>query len=542
MPTHELPWTTFHAELAMGIAALFGSVSVLSALRGRVVAMPSLTVFAAAVSMTPLLQLLVGTIRFAGDAILSSLYLFSFAMTVAISFHAARLWSGRRVLDACAWVVVLAAIASSGMALGQWQMSDGLPLLVNTLAPLSRPYANLLQPNLLATLLVLGLVGVACLFDNRRISAAVSLLTAALISFGLILAQSRAAWLELAVISLVVIAKRRALTGSLGLRHFAIGAMLLILAQLAWMVLDPLSAHPVARDATVSTASTGNRITHWHEMAVAMLRRPWSGYGWMGVVSAQYDVAAAFPATHEILGYSHNLVLDLLVCTGIPLGLIIVGWLLVWLWGVATSATDSTALLALVALMAMLSHAQVEYPLAYTYFLLPAGVLCGLLCADGPTASVRVVPAWLSPMLLCGAASLLFVVSVDYLTVEQQMMRLRFEQARIGLHAPQSTLPPIRLLSQFDALLQFARTPERKDMTELQLGEMRQTVARFPSGANMVRLAAALALNNQSEEAVQVLRRVCKLEPEATCQNLTALWAVLGARQPAIQRVTWPSA
>ena len=540
MPTHELPWPAFHAELAMALAALLGSVGVLWALRGRMGNIPVLAIVVSVVAMTPLLQLLTGTVRFVGDAILSSLYLFGFAAMIVVGHHAARLWSGRRVLEACAWTVLLASIASSGMALAQWQLPDELPLFVNQLVPLSRPYANLSQPNLLASLLVLGLLSIACLFDNGRIGAMVGLSTAWLLSFGLILAQSRAAWLELLIIAAMAICKRRGLTGRLRLRHFAVGALLLLLAQLGWMHLDPLSGQSVARDAVSSATSTGVRITHWQEMVAALLQRPWMGYGWMGVVSAQYTVAAGFPPTQEILAYSHNLVLDLLIWTGIPAGLVITFWLSAWMWRVARNAAEPSAVLALAALLAMVVHAQVEYPLAYTYFLLPAGVLCGLLSAGAANSSVRTVPAWLSPLLLSGATAVLAVVSADYLAFEQQLRLLRMDQARIGLGAPREAIAPIRLLTQLDAMLRFGRTPERENMSADQLDEMRATVARFPSGPNLIRLAAALAMNHRPDEAKSVLQLVCKLEPEWMCQGMEGLWTALGARQQAIQRVAWP--
>jgi len=540
MPTHELPWPAFHAELAMALAAVLGSLGVLHVLRGQAVTIPALAIVISIVATTPLLQFAAGTVRFAGDAALSSLYLFSFAVMVVMGHHAARLWSGRRVLEACAWTVLLASIASSGMALAQWLLQDDLPLLVNRLAPLARPYANLLQPNLLATLLVLGLLSIACLFDGRRIGAVASLLATGLLGCGLALAQSRAAWLELAVLTVLVIGRRCALTGRLGWRHLAAGAALLVLTGLAWTVLDPLSNQSVARDAADTANSTGNRLTHWREMVEAVLQHPWSGHGWMGVTAAQYTVAAGFPATHETMGYSHNLILDLLVWIGVPVGLAITFWLGAWLWRVARNTTESSSLLALAAVTALVVHAQVEYPLAYTYFLLPVGVLCGLLSASTFPAPVRAIPVWLSLLLLSGAAAVLAVVALDYLTFEQQLRRLRFDQARIGLDTPRPASVPIRLLTQLDAMLRFAQTPERENMTEAELDEMRGTVARFPSGANMVRLAAALAINHRPDEAVQVLQRVCKLESEVGCRNMEGLWTALGDRRPAIRQVAWP--
>lgn len=541
LPTHEFPWTSFHSEFTMAAASLLAMWGVLAGCRGRLVTVPGLALFSLVLAVTPLLQLLFGKIAFAGDAVLASLYLVSFAAMVVAGYHATQRWSGRSVLEAFAWTVLVAALVSAGLVVYQWQRLDFLGEFASAVAAGERPYANLNQPNQLAALVVLGFVAIACLFDGRRIGAVAAILATCLLGLGMAPAQSRAAWLELAVILVLVVIKRRALTGRLNLRHLAIGLLLVSASYIAWACLDSFAAQSVARDVALSSASTSIRLIHWREMIDALSRAPWSGYGWMGVSSAQYAVVVDYPATHEALIYSHNLVLDLLVWMGLPLGLAIVGYLIVWLWRVGSRVADSTALLALAALLSLVLYAQVEFPLAYMFFLLPAGALAGVLSATTLPKSVRPMPAWVAPTGSAAAALALALVLCDYLESEQQLQLIRFDQAHIGRHLPRPASSPIRLLTQMDALLRFARTPEREGMSDAELREMGHVVQRHPSGPNLVRYAAALAINGQPDAASEVLQRVCKYALPLDCDALQRLWGALGAQRAAIQQVAWPA-
>jgi O-antigen ligase len=541
LPTHEVPWTSFHSEFAMAAAGLLAMWGVLAGRQGRLVALPGLALFSLVLAVTPLLQLLFGKIVFAGDAVLASLYLVSFAAMVVAGYHATQRWSAPVVLEAFAWTVLVAALVSAGLVAYQWQRLEFLGEFASAVTAGERPYANLNQPNQLAALVVLGFVAVACLFDGRRIGVVGAVLATGLLGLGLAPAQSRAAWLELAVVLVVVVIKRRALTGRLGLLHLAIGLLLVAASYLAWAFLDASAAQAVARDPVLIATSTSNRLIHWRAMIDALARAPWSGYGWMGVSSAQYAVVTHYPATYEIVNFSHNLVLDLLVWTGVPFGLAIVGYLVTWLWRVASRVMDSTALLALAALLTLVSYAQVEFPLAYTLFLLPAGALAGLLCATTLPKWVRPMPVWVMPTGSAAGAVVLALVLCDYLEVERQLQVIRFNQAHIGLHRPRTAESPIRLLTQLDALLRFARTPEREGMSDAELREMGHVAQRYPSSPNLVRYAAALAINGQQDAAVQVLRRICKLALPPECDAMQRLWDSLGGRYEAIRQVAWPT-
>lgn len=66
----------------------------------------------------------------------------------------------------------------------------------------------------------------------------------------------------------------------------------------------------------------------WHQMLLAIKEQPLLGYGWNQVGVAQLSVYLDYPTT-EWTEHSHNILLDLLIWNGIPLGILIIGFYMV---------------------------------------------------------------------------------------------------------------------------------------------------------------------------------------------------------------------
>ena len=135
----------------------------------------------------------------------------------------------------------------------------------------------------------------------------------------------------------------------------------------------------------------------------------------------------------------------------------------------------------------------------------------------------------------------LAVVTWDYLAIEEDINSLRYERARIGLDHPQRVLSKPLLLTQLGAYTRFARTAEHAAMSAPELAAMATVVQRFPSGPNLVRYAAALAMNDRPALASEALRDVCKMSRAAGCDEMKRLWRALGETRPALAKVPWPS-
>ena len=138
-----------------------------------------------------------GLITYSGDALVSSLFLtgvgFAWwlgARTVFVSDE------GERMLILAAILMVVAACASSGMAGLQWLSHEKDMWFFIAERGTNRPYANLAQPNLLATLLVMGFVFAYLLYLRRHLQTWQLSAIAAWLSFGLIMTESRAGLLS----------------------------------------------------------------------------------------------------------------------------------------------------------------------------------------------------------------------------------------------------------------------------------------------------------------------------------------------------------
>jgi O-antigen ligase len=135
----------------------------------------------------------------------------------------------------------------------------------------------------------------------------------------------------------------------------------------------------------------GTRLTHWATIIDAIGQRPWFGYGWGQVGVAQQQAALSHGASGEWLSFSHNVVLDLMVWSGVPIGGLVTLGCVYWLYAQVRSCRDAGTLMALSAIAALATHALLEYPLAYAYFLLPLGLLVGMQ-RIAPSATARSRP------------------------------------------------------------------------------------------------------------------------------------------------------
>lgn len=538
-PNHYPPWGSFHAEWAM--AGAF-SLALLAALHPRLppVALSPLTATGLALAALPLLQCATGLITYAGDAWMGTAYLLGFALSVWVGQRLAASFGVERVLQGLSGLLIVASLVSMGLALYQWLRLTGLGILAIDLPPNGRPFANLGQPNHLATLLFLGLCGILLLYEARRIGAVCLGVSTAFFTFGLAMTTSRTAWLAMALLVVGLLALRR----RAGLRFGAVGALGLGAVFVAWLVAWPWinDALLLSGGRTLSTQTqAGPRTILWSTALEAIRQRPWFGYGWDQAIVAQSDVILRQPSHGRLMGNAHNLLLDLLLWVGIPLGAALFGGLLVWGWRHLRRASDAAAVGVLAMLAGVFAHAMVELPLSYTYFLLPAGLLAGLLDFRHPPARPRPAPVgWmLAPAAL--AVALFGFVSVEYLRVEDNVRTLRMEVARIGTGRIVSQAPELHLLTQWEAYLQVARIEPKPGMSAEELARMAVVLRRFPYLRAQFDLAVAQALNNRPAEAAETWRRLCNLHWPHECRRKIEEWRELAHdRYPQLSSIALP--
>ena len=536
-PGHYPPWPSFQAEF---VACAAGSLIGVGVALQRKTRWSWLAVVTLLTATVPLLQTAFGQILFVSDGVLSAAYAAAFALSMVAGMTLA---NSRRseLLDGLTTAFVVAAIASGGIALAQW-LQVGHDLFVTDLRPGDRPYANLAQPNHLATLLALGVVGLLRWFEARRIGRFTASLGTAWLGIGLVLTQSRTGWLFVALMVVWCAAGRRRAGLRLQLPAVAIGAAAFAagVASLA-AVNDALLLAPLGISLEEHTKS-GVRWIHWQTLADGLWQSPWFGYGWSQVTLAQQAAAQNYPMTGEQLLNSHNLVLDLLLWNGIPLGAILVVALVVWfvLQVKASRTPDQWVLLAGVG--AVFIHALLEYPLNYMYFLLPTGLMMGAL--DGLNERSR---GWSVPRLgfalpLVTLVGLFAWVSIEYAKVEAAAWQLRMVSARIGVDRVSTAPPPdVLLLDALREFQRFATTEAKAGMTEQELDWMRTVSHRFAYAPSMLRFALAAGLNGHPEEARRTLVLLCKMNPAPRCEEGRTAWHELQQKYAVLRGVQMPA-
>ena len=199
LPNHYPPWLAFHANALVACALSLIALRGLYMARGTVgITRGGFVLILAAA--TPWVQHWLGLLPLPSDAALISLCLLGAAFAYIVGLH----WSKFNHLRPAAYVLTAMAIAaaiSAGLASYQWLgFARDLGLMDIWILPFSegtRPYANMGQPNQLASLLICGLLGIAWIRHTGAIGNTMSLALAAWIVWGIALTESRTALLTL---------------------------------------------------------------------------------------------------------------------------------------------------------------------------------------------------------------------------------------------------------------------------------------------------------------------------------------------------------
>jgi O-antigen ligase len=536
LPNHYLPWAAFHADTWVSLILGLGMAGII--LRSPAPMMWHWTSLLAAVLVgVPFIQYLFNLLPFVGQAWISSAYLLGFLLAL---LNGAR-WesvSPSQLADGLFFSIGVASVLSVGLQLHQWLGLDGLELLSMGLSG-TRPYANLGQPNQLGTLLLWGLLACGWGAVTRKIKAPAAILMACYLLFGIALTQSRTAWLGLLLL-LVAVWYWRKLWSSKWMPWVVTGLSLyFLLCNLALPLIgDTLQM--------TGTHNLENRLhgelrpAAWRLFIDAILERPWFGYGLTSVASAQLAVTLQHPSLGVAFGHAHSLILDLMLWFGIPIGLLASTSLAYWFSKCLRSIANGGDAILLMVVVVVGNHAMFELPLHYAYFLLPTGLVIGIL---NTRISKRVVfrsSRWVLLAILAVSAIVVSLVIHDYFQVEANFYALRFERARVGT-LPPGKPPEVLILTQLREEIRYARFEPRGKLSEAELKWMRNAASIRPGPHELHKLATTLALNDHPDEAQLWLKKLCRITSDDQCTVVGKVWAQQSKSESKIAAVKWPN-
>ncbi|EBA01122.1 PglL family O-oligosaccharyltransferase [Marinobacter sp. ELB17] len=523
LPNHYYPWGSFYLEFAAFIA-LFSALLKVASRSGSVV-VPRISIMFFFVSLLPILQVATGKIDFFGDAVTVFFYLSSFVLCLIVSNFIVGEEINSKTVDSVALSFLVIGIISVWLALIQSLQLFSSPLIHNL--PLhARPYANLGQPNNYSTLIWLAVFSLYYLYEKKCIGRAGGLICGFFLVGGAALAQSRTSYVLLFVLLFVALGHcaifRSWKAGRL--RFVALAGLAYFISGWAW----PHINNFLFFDGVKSTRLhlTDIRIDMWSSFWTAILEKPWFGYGFGQVSHAQVAVAESYPAV-GMTQYTHNLFLDLLVWAGIPLGLLIFCLISLFWIKIFLVSDSKKGFYSISAFSSILVHSLLEYPHAYSYFLLIAGFFIGLSLFDvinpdrisnllrplinrflktwGHLEKSVNVPQWVLGMCILIYGSFLTLAWIDYRVLEEDHRLLRFEAASIGTLRADKKAPDVFLFDQLRAFTWVARTHEFVNLEEGEAELIENIALRYPLPMPIYKLAQLRVQQGRIEDAYREL-------------------------------------
>jgi len=346
-------------------------------------------------------------------------------LAVAIGACVARAGLGVPAFRAFCIGLVVAGIASSAVGLIQVlapQLADG-----NWIAQASIPgraTGNVRQPNHLSSLLLWSVVAVIWLGEARVIYREIAWMLALLFIEVIVLSASRTGLLGMAALMGWGLLDRRLSRAT---------RLLLLCSPLAYLALWGLTAvwsqqTGILFGGESRLSGSGlyvsySRYAIWLNSLALIAQQPWLGVGF-GEFNFAWTLTPFPDRPTAFFDHAHNLMLHFGVELGIPLTLLLLGLMGYALWqamrnavadGREPGARFPMQRAAFVMVVMAATHSLLEYPLWYSYFLLPAAFAFGLClertdprdqalaAADRGTVTRPLV---LAPMLLILATTL----------------------------------------------------------------------------------------------------------------------------------------
>jgi Virulence factor membrane-bound polymerase, C-terminal/O-Antigen ligase/Protein glycosylation ligase len=542
LPNHHLPWRVFHQDAWMILCALCLGMWMLWKCGPRH-AWHLSAVIVVACALIPFLQWKAGLLATSGQAIISSAYVLALGLAMVMGQQVQR--THRNLLLHCLFAAIaIASIANVGLQLFQWFAiydENLLSLVGFIVTPLSidtRPSGNILQPNQLATLLIWGLMAGFWGYVHRTIRPAVLCLYLVYLGLGIAITQSRIGLIEIMGLCIAAWYWRSLLPNPKAVYYcFAFAAMIFAMYFALPYVSTLLNLEYTGRN-HATLAQDGIRLTGYRIYIDALLVHPWFGYGLSHLGNAYFELAQTQPLQSIYFLHSHNILLDVLLWFGIPIGSFVVLAIIFWFNQVLRQLVNVEQALLLMMVITLGLHALVELPHQFCYFLVPVGIAIGSINHSLPARHSWQVPQSIMGILVIGSVVLWFAIVHDYLLAEDHYTELRFEQQHVG-RALGHPVPELLVLNQLQYMMEMQRLSPTPGLSAERLNWMRSAARAEISGIAYFALIGSLALNDHRQEAVQCMYKLNAMSTSIGLKMIYKQWSELQLQYPQIADMAW---
>lgn len=398
---------------------------------------------------------------------------------------------------------------------------------------------NTAQANHFASLLWLGCLGVCYLYSQRMVRAPIAIVAVLLLLSFCGWTGSRMS-VVLAAFAIVAGLGAWRFGTTPGVRCFAQALVLVgVLAPITSWSLDAsgisnyFDVVSSAQRLGSETARESNNLRTWFFYAGshAATHNPWAGIGPGNFAGYSLELAqgtAASPADAAEVN-AHNLFLHVAAEWGIPAAVGLAASLAWWLFQMAARARhDHHALGILVLCGVILVHANVEYPLWYTYFLGLLGMIAGhaaLPCDSRSAAGASKGRRW-PPMYALSGIMVLSVAGVLYNQFRDLEGAMSEVATQVGIGAePQHSEELLRRLDRIpkwsplsphaEAIHLLSALPTAGNAKAL-MSQCDAAIAQLPSPYLLARCAVVHQVGGSTARATHLANAVCRHPYRAT--------------------------
>ncbi|NUF42145.1 PglL family O-oligosaccharyltransferase [Acinetobacter pittii] len=501
-PFHYSPWVMFSSELSTFGAGL----CVLAALIQQNIKIPRAQLLLLPFTLIPIVQWGFGLVFDLSTALLSTFYLLGFWFMVLAGYNLSLDQKKRdQIFSGFSLLVIITSLLTSLIAIFQWLNIESH--LIYTLHLIGNiPYGNFGQPNNIATFLIIGLLGCLYLYEKNKVTLWLLLPSALIILFTIALSQSRTSWIVFPFLFIYWVVKQFKKQKRFGftqgflwcLAFFLIAG--LILPYITQFIEFSTNTEITETSSFVARAGSGHeRIGMWIQILHAIAQQPWLGYGWSQTSVAVVD-SIQYGTVHVWFNSAHNVLLDIIIWNGIPLGAVIITYFVFWFLWLNQQAKNTISIIAIMMVSAVLIHAMFEFPQRYAYFLLTCGFLLGIVQAQTPVLKGIILNKHL--LRLSWVVSLLLIIAIlrDY-NVYVLNSNLLFNNKRPNAEFMGSG--KIFVLTQFEQRLRWIELNPRTTLSENDLVEWGNLVKNKATPYNLRKYAKLLAYNGKVEQAQQ---------------------------------------
>ena len=450
---------------------------------------------------------------FFGDYVIGIIYIASFFFAILVGKNV-----GQEKIYFF-YALIAAGVLSTMIALAQWLGVELNRLYFLEFQPGGRPFANLGQPNHFGTLIGFCIFSCILIFIERKISVQTYIFLSAVLAFGGALSQSRTLAVALYTCFFIVYFLSKLNAVKIKKSIYAIPLSLYTFFSLILPWISNLLFLRIERNLE-AMIEKGTRLSHWMGMLEAIENRSYFGYGWLRSAEAQL-LGTNAQGNESIFQYAHNIFIDIALWFGLPALIIILIAVVLLLVLITRTTKNQKQIYSFCAFCIFFFHCLLEYPFAYAYLLIPAGIFLGLAISNENEVFIKTNKLLLLPPIALGIVAILCFI--DYLNILETSTVLRFRYNGIGIHQDPPEIKKPLILDQAHALMIASYV--RPSIKEVNLKIYERSVKRYGTQRVMLNTAMAYEIFGDHVAAEELISSICRINSHKVCNVTRQQWS-----------------